>query len=63
MHLYFHVPFCTRRCSYCDFAIAVRREAPSEAYVEAVLGEWHLWQADPIWAQAAEVQTVYFGGG
>ncbi|HEU5305478.1 MAG TPA: radical SAM family heme chaperone HemW, partial [Gemmatimonadales bacterium] len=63
MHLYFHVPFCTRRCSYCDFAITVRREAPSDAYVEAVLEEWNLWQADPIWAQAAEVQTVYFGGG
>jgi oxygen-independent coproporphyrinogen III oxidase len=64
MHVYLHVPFCTRRCSYCDFAIAVRREAPSEAYVEAVLKEWSLWQLDPVWEQqSAEVRTIYFGGG
>ena len=63
MHLYLHVPFCARRCSYCDFAIAVRREVPSEAYVEAVLREWSLWQADAIWDLSPEVQTIYFGGG
>lgn len=64
MHIYLHVPFCTRRCSYCDFAIAVRRAAPSDAYVEAVLAEWDLWRADPVWDQyPAEVRTIYFGGG
>jgi len=63
VHLYLHVPFCARRCSYCDFAIAVRREVPSEAYVDAVLREWGLWQSDPIWELSPEVQTIYFGGG
>ena len=63
MHLYIHVPFCARRCSYCDFAIAVRREVPSDAYVNAVIGEWRLWQADPAWELSPEVQTIYFGGG
>jgi oxygen-independent coproporphyrinogen III oxidase len=63
VHLYLHVPFCARRCSYCDFAIAVRRNVPSESYVGAVLGEWGLWQADPIWELSSEVQTIYFGGG
>ncbi len=63
MHLYFHVPFCARRCSYCDFAIAVRREAPTEAYVQAVVREWEGWQGHPAWAAAPEVRTVYFGGG
>jgi oxygen-independent coproporphyrinogen III oxidase len=63
VHLYFHVPFCARRCSYCDFAIAVRREVPSKAYVAAVLAEWRLWQAEPAWAASPEVHTIYFGGG
>jgi oxygen-independent coproporphyrinogen-3 oxidase len=63
MHVYFHVPFCARKCSYCDFAIAVRRQVPSEAYVSAVLAEWALWQSDPVWDDSPEVQTIYFGGG
>ena len=63
VHLYLHVPFCARRCSYCDFAIAVRREVPSDAYVDAVLREWTLWQSDPVWDVSPEVQTIYFGGG
>jgi oxygen-independent coproporphyrinogen-3 oxidase len=63
MHIYLHVPFCARRCSYCDFAIAVRREVPSEAYVAAVLREWALWQSDPVWDSSPDIQTVYFGGG
>ena len=63
MHLYIHVPFCARRCSYCDFAIAVRRNVPSDAYVSAVLREWAMWQSDSIWGTSAEIKTVYFGGG
>lgn len=63
VHLYFHVPFCARRCSYCDFAIAVRRETPSAAYAEAVLAEWGGRQAEDIWQASPLVETVYFGGG
>jgi oxygen-independent coproporphyrinogen-3 oxidase len=63
MHVYIHVPFCARRCSYCDFAIAVRREVPSRRFVEAVLREWAGWQSHPAWADAPRVDTVYFGGG
>jgi oxygen-independent coproporphyrinogen-3 oxidase len=63
VHLYFHVPFCARRCSYCDFAIAVRRTIPSAAYRDAVLAEW-AWRRDhPAWASSSRVETVYFGGG
>jgi oxygen-independent coproporphyrinogen-3 oxidase len=63
MHLYFHVPFCARRCSYCDFAIAVRRVVPSERYVAAVLREWAQWQEEPVWGGSPVVDTIYFGGG
>ncbi len=63
MHLYFHVPFCARRCSYCDFAIAIRREIPSAAYADAVLHEWNLRQRDPAWSDSLRIETIYFGGG
>jgi oxygen-independent coproporphyrinogen-3 oxidase len=63
MHLYFHIPFCARRCSYCDFAIAVRKAVPSEAYVAAVACEWAQWQQEPIWEQSPVVDTIYLGGG
>ncbi len=63
VHVYVHVPFCARRCSYCDFAIAVRREVPSRRFVEAVGREWEEWQGHPVWTDAGSVQTVYFGGG
>ncbi|HET7599992.1 MAG TPA: radical SAM family heme chaperone HemW [Gemmatimonadales bacterium] len=63
MHLYVHVPFCARRCSYCDFAIAVRRVVPSERFVAAVLREWDAYGQHPMWAAGRAVETLYFGGG
>ena len=56
MHLYVHVPFCQRRCSYCDFSIAVRRRIPVQEYVDAILKE-----ADTL--ERWDVDTIYFGGG
>lgn len=58
-HCYVHVPFCARRCSYCDFAIAVRREVPWREYTDALAAEW---SARKI-ALTAPLETLYFGGG
>ena len=66
MHLYLHIPFCARRCSYCDFSIAVRRRIPVREYVECVLRElgdlissgW----VDPG-APPQSLETLYLGGG
>lgn len=63
MHIYVHVPFCARRCSYCDFAIAVRRSVPSERFADAVLREWDLRRASAAWGGSGAVSTLYFGGG
>src|SRR2546426_9808780 len=47
-HLYLHVPFCARRCSYCDFSIAVRKRVPAEEYVVLIQRELELVRAaDP----------------
>ncbi len=58
-HLYVHVPFCARRCSYCDFAIAVRRDLPVRQYLEALAAELALRLPDGT----LEVETIYMGGG
>jgi len=58
-HLYVHVPFCARRCSYCDFAIAVRRDLPVQHYLDALGAELSL----RLGAGALEVDTIYLGGG
>jgi oxygen-independent coproporphyrinogen-3 oxidase len=63
VHLYVHVPFCGRRCSYCDFAIAVRHEVPSQPFVEAILREWSQWLDHPGWTASPTIDTIYFGGG
>lgn len=63
MHLYVHVPFCARRCSYCDFAIAVRREVPSAEYTHAIQREWERWTSHQAWHDSPALDTVYFGGG
>ena len=63
MHLYVHVPFCARRCSYCDCAIAVRRQVPSPAFAAAIEREWAGWQHHPAWLESPGLDTIYFGGG
>lgn len=63
MLLYLHVPFCARRCSYCDFAIAVRRETPSQEFAEAILAEWRTRQKLPGWDESPGLDSIYFGGG
>lgn len=60
-HLYVHVPFCARRCSYCDFAIAVRRVVPVDEYVGALRAELALRHG--ALAGGWELETLYFGGG
>jgi oxygen-independent coproporphyrinogen-3 oxidase len=56
-HLYVHVPFCARRCVYCDFSIAVRRRLPVADYLAAVSREAARVQVP------RDLDTVYLGGG
>lgn len=53
-----HVPFCARRCTYCDFAIAVRREVPVAEYADGLRREL---EARSLGGQTLE--TLYLGGG
>lgn len=59
-HVYVHVPFCSRRCSYCDFSIAVRREVPVDEYLAALDAELRTRFGG---VSPSEVDTIYLGGG
>src|SRR5512132_1024763 len=59
-HLYVHVPFCARRCSYCDFSIAVRSSTPVNEYVNALRKEVDTRTTE---LQGSTLDTVYLGGG
>lgn len=58
--VYLHVPFCLRRCPYCDFTVAVMRNVPESDFVEAMLRE--LEQRRDAFT-GRRLTTIYFGGG
>ena len=62
-HLYVHVPFCSRRCSYCDFSIAVRREVPALEFVDAIKAELVTRQSNGPIGTIGPLDTIYLGGG
>jgi len=61
LSLYVHVPWCVRKCPYCDFnSHEARGELPERRYAQALLAD--LEQALPsVWGR--RVHTVFFGGG
>lgn len=58
--LYLHIPFCARKCRYCDFCSAPADAATRSAYVDALCR--HLAALAPR-ARERIVDTVYIGGG
>lgn len=59
--LYIHIPFCTSRCSYCDFATAAcHDDAVMDAYVDAL--QLQLRRASKA-GLLGGVKTIYLGGG
>ena len=56
--LYLHIPFCLRKCPYCDFYSVDADPSLMDAYTEAVLCAFAQAPFD-----LAPLDTVYFGGG
>lgn len=60
LSLYIHLPWCVKKCPYCDFNSHAAQALPETAYIDALLSD--LEQALPdIWGR--RVHTVFFGGG
>src|SRR6266850_1573375 len=59
--LYVHIPWCVKKCPYCDFnSHQVRGDVPERAYVEALVSDLELALPD-VWGR--RVGSVFFGGG
>jgi oxygen-independent coproporphyrinogen-3 oxidase len=56
--LYVHIPFCSSRCSYCDFATGIYQSELAERYVCALIEEIKSSRYCD-----ENVDTIYFGGG
>ncbi len=68
--LYFHVPFCTHRCAYCDFNTYAGQEEMIPAYVDALNREINYvgqqlkdHETSRLAGNATKVHTIFFGGG
>lgn len=58
---YIHIPWCVRKCPYCDFnSHAAGPTLPEEEYVDALLADL---DSDLRYAQGRQLTSIFFGGG
>lgn len=60
LQLYIHIPFCVKKCNYCDFLSGLASKEKMKEYVEALCKEI---ESQGVEADAYEVDTIFFGGG
>lgn len=61
LSLYIHLPWCVRKCPYCDFnSHALRDQLPEQAYVDALIRDLEL-EAER--AGRRPIETIFIGGG
>lgn len=59
--MYVHVPFCRRRCRYCDFAVAIR--GPDAGFVDDVAREIGARLETGELSETFQARTIFLGGG
>lgn len=65
MELYIHLPFCRRKCRYCDFASYAGQEGLMHTYVDALLDEAARQSSyyAGLYSHPLRMETVFLGGG
>ena len=66
LSIYIHVPFCAKKCAYCDFASFPRREADWGRYFDEIMAEIRLWSEMTDFGLLSEkyrIKTLFIGGG
>lgn len=56
MELYIHIPFCIRKCAYCDFLSGPQNKETIEAYVDSLIREIHAHGT-------GKIASIFLGGG
>lgn len=59
LEIYIHIPFCVRKCRYCDFLSFPADEEVKRNYVDALINEIGAFNL----SEEYQVDTVFFGGG
>jgi oxygen-independent coproporphyrinogen-3 oxidase len=60
LSLYIHIPWCLRKCPYCDFNSHQSDDIPERAYVTALIDDL---SGELYGVQGRELQSIFFGGG
>lgn len=61
LSLYIHIPWCVKKCPYCDFnSHALKNTLPEATYLDALIEDLKL---DMPFAQNRKLQSIFFGGG
>lgn len=61
--IYVHIPFCSSRCDYCDFATWVDKNDLIPAYVEAISAQWNFHLNSQDASTSEPIHSIFFGGG
>jgi len=62
LHLYVHIPFCVRKCHYCDFNSHEHSDPDWQAYQDSLIAELQSWAQSEAFSTRS-IHTVFFGGG
>lgn len=60
LSLYFHVPFCSKKCPYCHFYVVPGKKEAHSAFIKTLMQEWD--QKLPLFHDRTII-SLYFGGG
>lgn len=60
LELYIHIPFCVKKCAYCDFLSGPSDEESREKYIELLCAEIDACKGK---VEEYQISTVFFGGG
>jgi len=63
LELYIHIPFCVKKCAYCDFLSGPQDEETIEQYVVGLLDEIHAHGSKKDFVSSYEVTSIFLGGG